>query len=51
MDMEDMVMERKLLYLLKDTANLKQVRIINGHQRGNIAKALRGEAVGTLIRA
>lgn len=51
MDMEDMVLERKLLYLLKDAANLKEVRIVNGHKRGNIAKALRGETVGTLIRA
>ncbi|MGE4543583.1 MAG: hypothetical protein AB7D06_05675 [Pedobacter sp.] len=51
MDMEDMVMERKLLNLLQDAANLKQVRIINGHENGNIAKALRGEAVGTIIRA
>jgi molybdenum storage protein len=51
MDMEDMVMERKLLYLLKDAANIKEVRIINGHQRGNIIKAINGEAVGTTIRA
>lgn len=51
MDMEDMVMERKLLYLLKDAANLKEIRIVNGHQRGNLEKALRGEAIGTLIRA
>lgn len=51
MDMEDMVLERKLLYLLKDASSLKQVRIINGHQRGNIARALRSEAVGTVIRA
>jgi molybdenum storage protein len=50
MDMEDMVMERKLLYLLKDAHNLKEVRIVNGHKRGNIIKAMRGEAVGTIIR-
>jgi len=50
MDMEDLVMERKLLYLLRDAANLKEVRIVNGHQRGNIAKVLQGEAVGTIIR-
>jgi len=51
LDMEDMVMERKLLYLLKDAANIKEVRIVNGHQRGNIIKAINGEAVGTTIRA
>ncbi len=51
LDMEDIVMERQLLYLLKDAANIKEVRIVNGHQRGNIIKAMNGEAVGTVIRA
>jgi molybdenum storage protein len=51
MDMEDMVLERKLLYLLKDAANLREVRIVNGHQPGNLTKAVHGERVGTLIRA
>jgi molybdenum storage protein len=51
MDMEDMVLERKLLYLLRDAANLKEVRIVNGHKRGTIAKAMRGETIGTVIRA
>lgn len=51
MDMEDLVMERKLLYLLRDASNLKELRIVNGHKRGNVAKALRGEKVGTIIRA
>jgi molybdenum storage protein len=51
MDMEDMVLERKLLYLLKDAANLREVRIVNGHQPGNLTKAVHDERVGTLIRA
>jgi molybdenum storage protein len=51
MDMEDMVMERKMLYLLRDTANVKEIRIVNGHVRGNIEKAINGEKVGTIIRA
>src|SRR6185369_455507 len=50
MDMEDMVLERKMLYLLRDTTNVKEIRIVNGHQRGNIGKALRGEKAGTVIR-
>jgi molybdenum storage protein len=50
MDMEDLVMERKLLYLLRDANSLKELRIVNGHKRGNVAKALRGEKVGTIIR-
>lgn len=51
MDMEDMVMERKVLYLLRDAANVKEIRIVNGHSRGNIQKAINGEKVGTIIRA
>jgi molybdenum storage protein len=50
LDMEDMVLERKMLYLLRDTVNVKEVRIVNGHKRGNIVKALTGEKTGTVIR-
>lgn len=48
-DLEDLVMERKLLYLLQDAHHVKEVRVVNGHQRGNIEKAILGEAVGTRI--
>ena len=48
-DLEDLVLERKLLYLLQEARHIKEVRIVNGHQRGNIEKALRGEEVGTRI--
>jgi molybdenum storage protein len=51
MDMEDMVMERKILYLLRDAVNVREIRIVNGHVRGNIEKAIKGEKVGTMIRA
>lgn len=51
MDMEDMVLERKMLHLLLDTVNVKEIRIVNGHKRGNIVRAIRGEKVGTVIRA
>lgn len=51
MDMEDMVMERKVLFLLKDAANVKEIMIINGHKRGTLERALNGENVGTIIRA
>lgn len=51
MDMEDMVLERKMLYLMRDTANVKEIRIVNGHKRGTIEKALQGERIGTVIRA
>ena len=51
MDMEDMVMERKILYILRDADNVKEVRIVNGHKRGMLERALEGENVGTIIRA
>lgn len=51
LDMEDMVMERKILYLLKDASTVKEVRIINGHKRGTLERALNGENVGTIVRA
>ncbi len=51
MDMEDMVLERKMLYLLQDMANVKEIRVVNGHKRGTIEQAIRGEKIGTVIRA
>jgi len=51
MYMEDMVMERKMLYLLRDSANVTEVRVVNGHVRGNLEKAINGEKIGTVIRA
>jgi len=49
MDLEDLVLERKLLYLLRDARHVKEVRIVNGHERGNIEKAILGGKVGTRI--
>ena len=51
MDMEDMVMERKMLYLLRDSTKVREVRIVNGHVPGNVEKAIKGEKIGTVIRA
>jgi molybdenum storage protein len=48
-DLEDLVMERKLLYLLQDARNVKEIRIVNGHQRGNIERAIQGEQMGSRI--
>lgn len=50
LDMEDMVLERKMLYLLRDMANVREIRIVNGHKRGTVGMAMRKEKVGTLIR-
>ncbi len=51
LDMEDMVLEHKMLHLLRDTVNVKEIRIVNGHKRGNIERAIRGDKVGTVILA
>jgi molybdenum storage protein len=51
LDMEDLVLERKVLYLLRDAASLRELRIVNGHKRGMVERALNGENVGTIIRA
>lgn len=48
-DLEDLVLERKLLYLLQDARHIKEIRIVNGHQRGTIEKAVLGEKIGTRI--
>ena len=49
-DMEDLVMERKMLDILRDAKNVHEVRIVNGHKPGALTKALRGEKIGTVVR-
>jgi molybdenum storage protein len=51
MEMHDMVLEPKVVELLRYAKNLKSVRIINGHKPGNIRRVLEGEDVGTTIHA
>lgn len=51
MSMEDMVVERKVVELLRYSVNMKEVYIVNGLRPGNIARALRGKNPGTIIRA
>jgi molybdenum storage protein len=51
MDMEDMVVERMTVELLRNAITIKEIRVINCHVPGNIGRAIRGEKVGTVIRA
>jgi molybdenum storage protein len=51
LDLEDLVIERMVIELLKTAVNIREVRIINCHKRGNIEKAINGKDVGTIIRA
>ncbi|HET6437754.1 MAG TPA: hypothetical protein VFG59_06825, partial [Anaeromyxobacter sp.] len=43
--------DRTLLEVLTTARNLRQVQIVNGLVPGNLLRALRGEHVGTIVRA
>lgn len=51
LNLDDMVLERKVVELLVNAKNIREIRIINGHERGNLGRALKGENPGTLITA
>lgn len=51
LNLEDMVIERMVVELLMNAVNIREVRIINCHEPGNIGKAIAGRNVGTIIRA
>jgi molybdenum storage protein len=51
MHMEDMVLEGKAVELLLGAKNVREIRIVNGHKRGYLQRALEGENVGTVIRS
>jgi len=45
------VVERVVLEYMLRARKVKQIRIVNGLKRGQVTAALKGENVGTLIRA
>jgi len=49
--MENLVLERKTVELLQHAANIREIKIINGHRRGTIGRALMEEKVGSFIKA
>ncbi len=51
MDMEDLVLEPKVLELMLHSRVIREVRIVNGHKPGRVRAAVNGENPGTLIRA
>lgn len=51
LDLEDIVIEPMVIDLLSKAVHIREVRIINCHTRGNIAKAISGKNVGTILRA
>jgi molybdenum storage protein len=48
---DDIVVERVVLEYMLRARKIRQIRIVNGLKRGQVTAALRGENVGTLIRA
>ncbi len=51
MDLPDLVVERPLLELMRHARHATSIQVINGLKPGNIARALAGEHVGTIITA
>ena len=50
-DLETLVFDRILLDLLKNARLARQIQIVNGAEPDNIARALDGEHVGTIVHA
>lgn len=51
MDLDDVVVERSVLEMMKNAQSCRSIQIINGLKPGNITRALAGEHVGTVISA
>jgi molybdenum storage protein len=49
--LEDMVIERKVVELLRYSVNLKEVYIVNGMDPKNISRVINGDNPGTIIRS
>jgi molybdenum storage protein len=48
-DLDDLIIERPCLEILQNSEVIDKIQIINGLEKGNITRALRGEHVGTII--
>jgi len=48
-DLDDLIIERPCLEILQNSEVIRTIQIINGLEKGNLAKALSGKPVGTLI--
>jgi molybdenum storage protein len=51
MDLQDVVVERAVLDMMKNARHRRTIQVINGLVPGNLTRALAGEEVGTIIRA
>ena len=48
-DLQDVVVERPVLEMMRNARNRTTIQVINGLEAGNLTRALNGEAVGTTI--
>jgi molybdenum storage protein len=51
LDLDDVVVERSVLTLMKHARQRRSIQVINGLKPGNLTRALAGEPVGTIITA
>ena len=49
MDLDDVVVERSVLELMRSAQSTRRIQVINGLVPGNLTRALNGEHVGTVI--
>jgi molybdenum storage protein len=49
LDLDDVVVERSVLDLMKNAQHRRSIQVINGLVPGNLTRALNGEPVGTII--
>ena len=49
MDLPDLAVERAMLRALANARSVREVLLVNGRERGNLARALAGENPGTRI--
>ncbi|MFP5260398.1 MAG: uridine kinase [Blastocatellia bacterium] len=51
LDLQDLVVERSVLELMRNATYRRSIQVINGLEHGNLTRALNGEHVGTIITA
>ena len=51
LDLQDVVVERSVLELMRNAVHRRSIQIVNGLERHNLTRALNGEHIGTIISA
>jgi len=46
-----MVLERSVIEMMQNASHIREIKIVNGHVRGNVTNAVHDEKVGTIIRS